>query len=57
MSRERKVYAPEPQPNEHPADYLERVVAFLSEPHRRRMGEQTAEQCRAALSWLRSTKP
>lgn len=57
MTRERKVYAPEPQPGEHPVDFLERVVAFLSEPHRRRMGEATAEQCRAALTWLRSTKP
>lgn len=49
--------APEPVAGEHPADYIERVVAYLSEPDRRRMGEATAANMRAALTWLKQTRP
>lgn len=49
--------APTPQPGEHPADYIERVVAYLTIRSRRRMGDKTAANVRAALAWLRKGKP
>lgn len=49
--------APTPEPGEHPADYIERVIKYLTVPHRRRMGEKTASNMRVAVAWLRKAKP
>jgi hypothetical protein len=49
--------APKPKPGEHPVDFIERVVSYLTVPERRRMGEETASDVRAALEWLKRSKP
>ena len=48
--------APRPLPGEHPADYIERVITYLSQPRQRRLGVRAAADMRAAVGWLRRAK-
>ena len=44
--------APLREPHEPPEVYLERILDYLTRPHRRRLGKGTAGTCRKALEEL-----
>lgn len=49
--------APTPQHGESPQAYVLRVCQYLSEPHRRRLGDGTAQYIEQAVNAMDSTAP
>lgn len=49
--------APKPQHGESPQAYVLRVCQYLTEPHRRRLGEETATYVEQAVNAIDSTSP
>jgi hypothetical protein len=45
--------APTPKPDEKPLDYIMRVVAYLNEPDRRRLGDGTRRHMQNAVNKIR----